>query len=168
MLTRRQTLSGFSWRSWVNSAFRASWPTTPYHLPDVSLTDNLILINGQFLQRHWASRMQAVGANTDLGSETEFCPIIKSGGCIPKHGRGIDLVEEFIRRLLITRDDGIAVVRTIGFNMADRIGKACHYPDGKNEIEVFGSPILFGGGTYSRPQNGLGFGVSTQLDPATL
>src|SRR5260221_1194606 len=50
---------------------------------NVSLTNNLIFINGQFLQRHWASRMQTVGAYTDLGSETEFCSIIKSGGCIP-------------------------------------------------------------------------------------
>src|SRR5258708_39319895 len=111
--------------------------------------------------------MQAVGANTDLGSETEFCPIIKSGGCIPKHGRGIDLVEESIRRLLITRDDGIAVVRTIGFNMADRISKACHYLDGKNEVEAFGSPMVIGGGTYSRPQDALRFGVPTGLDTAT-
>jgi hypothetical protein len=49
---------------------------TPLRL-NMSLTDDLIFINGQFLQGHRAAGMQPIRADTDLRSEAELSSVIK-------------------------------------------------------------------------------------------
>jgi hypothetical protein len=48
-----------------------------FALSDVPLTDDLIFINGQFLQGHRAAGMQPIRADTDLRSEAELSSIVK-------------------------------------------------------------------------------------------
>ena len=86
--------------------------------------------------------MKFIGTNSNLRSEAEFTAIGKSSGGIPINCGGIDLIEKLFSCLRISRDDPVAVMRTVRFNVMN--GCCCRIDDfnGKNQVKKFG-PIIF-------------------------
>ena len=63
----------------------------------------------------------------------------------------------------VFRNDGVGMARAVGVNVGDCAFQIIHHLNGQDQVTVLGSPIFFIGGGDAR-QNGLGFGVSLELD----
>ena len=64
--------------------------------------------------------MEAAGGDADLGAEPELAAIGELRRGVVQHDRGIDLVEEFLRRRLVGGDDRVGVMGAVTLDVLDR------------------------------------------------
>src|SRR5260221_7806672 len=81
---------------------------------------NAILEAGQLFGADRAAGVELAGGNADLGTEAELAAIGKLRRGVVQHDRGIDLVEELFRGLVVLGHDRVGVVRAVSVNMRDR------------------------------------------------
>src|SRR5882757_7867870 len=81
---------------------------------------NAILEAGQLLGANRAAGVELAGGNADLGAEAELAAVGELRRGVVEHDRGIDLVEEFLRGLVVLGYDRIGVVRAVIGNMRER------------------------------------------------
>ena len=84
---------------------------------------------GQLLDTHGAARVQSSGRYADFRAHAEFAAIGELGRGIVHHDRGIDRVQEPLRRRRVFGHDGIGMVRAIGVDVIDRAIQAVDLAD---------------------------------------
>ncbi len=89
---------------------------------------------GQLVQPHGASCMNARGADTDFGSQTELIPIIESSGGIYKNGTGINLFEKPHRASVIRCHNCFRVPRSVLCDVFHRFIHVLHDFHGQNQV----------------------------------
>jgi hypothetical protein len=89
--------------------------------------------------------MHASRSDTDLGAEPELATIGKLGRGVMENDGRVDFGQEALGDRLITRNDGIGVMRAVGLDMRKRSIEAVDDTGGDDGVEIFGAPILFHG-----------------------
>src|SRR5690606_13473459 len=80
-----------------------------------------VLVRCQFPQAAGAAGVEAVGADADLGPQTELAPVVEAGAGVDDHRGGVDRGREPPGRVQIAGDDRVGVVRAVGVNVPDRV-----------------------------------------------
>jgi len=75
---------------------------------------------------------------------------------------GIDLAEEARRGGLVLGDDAIGVARSVALDVVEGGAEPVHHLHRQDRVEVFGAPVLFGGGDDARVE-GAGGDVAADL-----
>src|SRR4029079_1420878 len=106
--------------------------------PDLPGAAHAILEAGELLDAAWAAGVQLAGGDADLGAEAELATVGELRRCVVQHDRGIDLVEEFLRRRLVGGDDRVGVMGAVTLDVLDRRVDAVNHPGGDDLVEIFG------------------------------
>ena len=104
------------------------------------------MVAGEFAEAHGAAGVELVGGDADLGAEAELATVGEAGGDIVKHAGGIHGAEEMLGHGVIRCDDAIGVVGAVGVDVIYCFCSRTDDLDGEDEVEVFRTPVLFGGG----------------------
>lgn len=88
--------------------------------------------------------MQLLRADTDLSAKTKFLTICEAGRSIDINAGSIDLPEEALGVLVISRHDTFAVACVVAIDMRDGFVERIDGFDGKDVIKVFCAPVGFG------------------------
>jgi hypothetical protein len=86
----------------------------------VTFADHDILDSGQFLEGQWATRVQFLGGDADLGAQAEDSTIGESRGGVDVYDSGIHGAREAARRIQVPRDDGFGVTGPVPGDVVDR------------------------------------------------
>src|SRR6516164_6587590 len=132
--------------------------------PNLAGACNQIFITRQFFETHWTSGVKPVGAYPNFGAKSKFAAVIESCGRIPKYSRRINLSQELLGGQAIIRDNRIAVVRAIGFDMFYCFIQVFDCLYGQNEVQKFRAPVLLGRRLDSGTKNLLNRVIAAQLD----
>lgn len=87
--------------------------------------------------------MNARGADTDFGSQTELVPVVEPGRSIDQDGTGIDFFEKPHRAPVVRRHDRFRVLRSILCDVFHRVIHVLHNFHGKNQVKKLFAVILF-------------------------
>ena len=93
---------------------------------------------------HGTEGVDLARADADLGAQAELAAIIEARRGVDYHGRRIDPFDELARFLIIRRDNGFRMFRTVALDVMDRFVHVLHDAHGKDQIEIFFSPIGVG------------------------
>src|SRR4249919_2615051 len=69
--------------------------------PDLPGAAHAVLEAGELFDADWAAGVELAGGDADLGAEAEFTAVGELRRGIVQHDRGINLVEEFLRRRFV-------------------------------------------------------------------
>jgi hypothetical protein len=86
--------------------------------------------------------MQFLRADADFGTHTELEPVGKTGAGIHIDASRIHALLELARVFVISGHDAFAVFGAISGNMLQRLVQIPHHLDGKDQVVIFGSPVL--------------------------
>ena len=89
--------------------------------------------------------METVGADADLGAETEFEAIIEAGGRVPEDGGAVDFGEEAAGGRFVGGHDRVAVAGAIAVDDGDGLLEGIDNADGDDVVEELGGVVRFRG-----------------------
>src|SRR4051812_32640794 len=95
--------------------------------PGLSGSVNAIFEAGQLLGADRTPGVKLARRNADFRAKAELASVGELRRGIMQHDRGIDLVEEFLRRARVFRHDRIGMLRTMAPDMGDRLVHAADY-----------------------------------------
>src|SRR5688500_15748761 len=82
------------------------------------------LICGQLAQSHRPARVKLLRRDAHLGSQPELAAIGELRAGVDEHRRGIDFVQEPLRRLCVSGDDRFGMARAMRANVVERFVQA--------------------------------------------
>ena len=109
---------------------------------DLSRSVDDVFVAAELGEPHGAPGVEAVGADTDFGSEAKFETIVEAGASIPKYSRAIDGGLEAGGGVGIGRNDGFAVTAAVAINLSDGVLEGIDDAHGHGQGEKFGSKIV--------------------------
>lgn len=109
------------------------------------ITPDLVFVNCQTLQPDGSTRVDLVGADTDLGSKAVAHAISKTARRVPVGAGGVDLVHETLSFGLVRSEDDVGVVRAVGVDVRDGLVDVGNNLNGDFEGEVLRVVVLRGG-----------------------
>ena len=82
--------------------------------------------------------MNFVGRDADLGTQTIFKTICKTGGCIDHHRAGVHFAQKSAGIGQVLGDDGIGMMRAVMIDVGDRLIKIIDNTDRQYRCQVLG------------------------------
>ena len=111
-------------------------------LPDLPVSVDDVLRGRQRRKSHRTSRVEFLGTNPDLSSESEFEAVGESCGRIDVDSCRIHLIQEFLGILVILRDDRLGVTGIVVVDVGDRLVHGIHDLAGKDIVQVLFPPVF--------------------------
>ena len=112
-----------------------------FSLPDLPIAVDDPLGGGQLSEAAGASGVVFVGADADLGTETELAAIVEAGAGVDDHGRGVDLGDEPAGVGEALGHDHLGMTRSVAGNMSNGLVDRIDHADGEDQVEIFRVPI---------------------------
>ena len=100
-----------------------------------------VFIRAELGKTHGAASVETVGADADLGAETEFEAIIEAGGRVPEDGGAVDFGEEAPGDGFVRGHDRVAVAGAIAVDDGDGLLEGIDNADGDDVVEKLGGVV---------------------------
>src|SRR5688572_5581793 len=126
-----------------------------------------VLVAEKPLDSHGASRVGLLGADADLGPETEAETVREARRGIPDHARRVHAEEEVLGGPVVLRDDGVRVMRAVLVDVVHGLLHGADGPHGEDEVEELG-PVILGRGRLRAGHESPGLVVHAELHPGLL
>lgn len=106
------------------------------------VTPDLVLVDGQTLEADRTTRVNLVGADTDLGTETVAHAISETRRSVPVDTSGIDGVHEVLSLLLIRSHDAVSVAGAVCVDVLNSLLSRSNSLDRYRERQMLSIVVL--------------------------
>src|SRR5579872_1061986 len=89
--------------------------------PDLSISQNNVLVAGQLAQAAGAAGVEFVGADPDLGPQAQLSAVVEPRAGVDHDGGRIDAGDKSLSGGQVARHDRVGVMRPVRFNVLDRL-----------------------------------------------
>ena len=110
---------------------------------DLSVARDKVFVGCDLPQSHRPSGLELLRADADLGAESELESVRESRRHVHIDARGIDLVQELLRRLFVLSDNAVGMACVIAVDVFDRFIHGTDCLDREDEVQIFPAEIVF-------------------------
>ena len=101
----------------------------------------MVFVGAEFGEAHRAAGVEAVGADANFGTESEFEAVVEAGGRVPKNRGAVDFGEEAAGGGFVGGDDRVAVGGAVAVDERDGLIDGIDDADGDDVVEELGAEI---------------------------